>query len=186
MLEYPWEPHLITYQDRLIGTVLQRGIDNLDNIDELVETYCRFYIDLVLEAQVNDAMHMSVQNALKHTTNQETLSLARDRIPSGVQNDDTLRFLIALLYEKQLGFPKYVQYVRNKVGFDPRRGKYKILSDPSVAPFMKKWVDRATKIVEIMKTGRSKVGALVEDSDFIRDWALIDLCLLYTSPSPRD
>ena len=175
MLEYPWEPHLTTYEDRVIGTVLLRGIDNLDNLDELVELYCKFYVDLVLESQINDVMHISVQNALKHTTSQETLSLARDRIPSGVQNDDTLRFLIALLYEKQLGFPKYIQYVRNKVGLDRRTGKYRLLSNASVSPFMKKWTDRAAKIVEIMKTGRSKVGALVEDSYFIRNWALIDL-----------
>ena len=175
MLQYPWEPHFTTYNDRIISNALHRGIDNLDNIDELVEAYCKSYVDLVLEAQINDIMHISIQNALKNTTNQETLSLSRDRIPSSVQNDDTLRFLIALLYEKQLGFPEYIQYVRNKVGLDPRRGKYKLLSSGSVSPFMKKWVDRATKIVEIMKTGRSKVGALVEDSDFIRDWALIDL-----------
>ena len=175
MLQYPWEPHLTTYQDRIMGNVLRRGVDNLDNIDRLVELYCKAFIDLVLESQLNDVMHVSIQNALKHTTSQETLSLARDRIPSSTQNDQNLRFLIALLYEKQLGFQNYVQYVKNRVGLDRRTGKYRLLLSGSVEPFLDKWVKRATKIVEIMKTGRSKVGALVEDSDFIRNWALIDL-----------
>ena len=175
MLQYPWQPHTTTAHDNTLANTLYRGIDNLDNIDELIKSFCESYIDVTLRSQVNDLMHISIQNALKHTTNQDTVALSTKRIPASVQNDDTLRFLIAYLYEKQLGFPKYVLHARSLIYFDRNIRKYKIGSGSSAKPFVKRWVDRATKIAEIMQTSRSKVGNLTMDADFIRNWALIDL-----------
>ena len=177
MLQYPWEPYKsLISNGEYYAKLIRDGIDNLDNIDELVRVSCSFFIDFYFYHQDNDTIHLSVQNGLKHITDRDTTALATSRIPASVQNDDTIRFLIAFLYEKQLGFPEYVAKVRSTVYFDENRQKYFInRRGISAETFLEEWSLRADKIVEVMQTARNKVGNLAEDAEFIRNWALIDL-----------
>ena len=176
MLQYPWEPHKSILQNYdSYAKLTWYGVDNLDNIDQLIREYCIYYIDTSLQPQINDLIHLTVKNGLNHTQNRDTLALARDRIHSSIADDHTLRFLIAFLYEKQVGFSHLVTTARNKIALDIRSQKYKMTNYLELNKIVLEWGENANKIVEIMRTSRSKVGNLTEDSDFIRNWALIDL-----------
>ena len=84
MLQYPWQPYKTLRSDYDDYVKLFRtGVSSLDNIDELIRSACGYSLDSRLVYQINDIIHLSIQNGLKHTTNRETLALARDRIPSG-------------------------------------------------------------------------------------------------------
>ena len=177
MLQYPWTPYKtihLGYDDRAVLHI--SGFSSLDDLDEFATMSAHYQIDTRLYAQINDIIHLSVQNALQHTTSQETLALARDRIPSGAHDDNTLRFLIAFLYEKQLEFNDLKEYVKGTLRYNRHWKKYMLGPSPDkISEFINRWTENANKIVEILNTARSKVGALAQDSDFIRDWALINL-----------
>ena len=129
MLQYPWEPHNTLRSDTFIYRQLfGNGVPNLDNIDEQIKSALAYMIDYNLEYQINDTIHLSIQNALRHisTLSRETRALARDRIPSSAQqNDQTLQFLIAFMYEKEIAFDDFVEFIKGKLIYDNRtRGYY--------------------------------------------------------------
>ena len=128
---------------------------------------------------MNDVIHLSVQNSLNHTTNPNTLALARKRIPPAVGTDDTTRFLIVLLYEKELGKPGLVEIARNSITYVESQSNYTVNINPKILEEYKKWSKRAVKIVEIMKRieGISTMKETAGDgfTDLIRDMALIEL-----------
>ena len=168
MLQYPWKPHetlqLLRWPN--IGVIdTGESVLTQEEADELSKKVARFYIDYALIPQINDVIHLAIQNTLSGTVNTETRALATARIPSAVDSNDTLRFLIAFLYEKQIGFDDFHRYFVG--GTTPGPGAFDVI---------RAWNDRAAKIVEIMKDASDKVGsALAQNADFIRTAALIDL-----------
>ena len=175
MLEYPWRPYnTLRINREASDKIFREYFQNRHDLDPLIPLACEWAIDDYLFHQINDTIHLSVQNSLQHTINRETLALARDRIPASAQNDKTLQFLIAFLYEKDLGFEDYVQQVKDSVYLSPRG--YKATYDPyRVIRFIDKCSENAIEIVNVLSTARSKIGNFAEDSDFVRNWALINL-----------
>lgn len=175
MLKYPWKPYKHTLRDSQNIQQIQAGTDTIEEFKKLTYTYCINQIEIRLRQIVPDIMHLTIQNSLKHTFYQETLALARDRIPASADNDQTTQFLIAFLYEKELGFPKFLEDTNSRIFLDRQSQKYKLPQLSEATKHMILWSDRAEKIVDILTTARSKIATFAEDSDFIRDWALIDL-----------
>ena len=175
MIEYPWKPYNtlranLEAHDKVFGD----GIENEEDVDREIRLACEYAIDQYLFHQVNDVIHLSVQNSLQHTVNRETLALARDRIPSSAQNDNTLQFLIAFLYEKDLGFEDYIKGIKDSIFI--YRNKYRARGGylPTIN-FIDKCSKSAIEIVNVLSIARSKIGNFAEDSDFVRNWALINL-----------
>ena len=175
MLQYPWTPHKTLYLDqprRFFVHHLYGRYPTLEEATEQRRVAVQFMIDYYLNHQINDVIYLSVQNSLRGTVDSKTTALAQSRIPSDT-NNNTLRFLIAFLYEKQLGFEDLVNsfpigdhstYFRFSI---PESGLHFVLAD---------WNERASKIVEVMEVADTKVGkALSENPDFIRNAALIEL-----------
>ena len=180
MLQYPWEPHNTLRSDTFIYRQLfGNGVPNLDNIDEQIKSALAYMIDYNLEYQINDTIHLSIQNALRHisTLSRETRALARDRIPSSAQqNDQTLQFLIAFMYEKEIAFDDFVEFIKGKLIYDNRtRGYYISRAGNKLYEFIDNCSENASEVVEVLAIARSKIGNFAEKSEFIRDWALINL-----------
>ena len=182
MLQYPWEPHNTLRSDRSnYSKLFSKGLDNLDNIDEVIKSACSYVIDYNLNYQINDTIHLSIQNALQHIDDDDDLStetkaLARDRIPSSAQNDKTLQFLIAFMYEKDIAFDNLVESIKGRIYFSARKNKYFAqFHQIEIDSFLDECGENASEIVEILAIARSKIGNFAEKSDFIRDWALINL-----------
>ena len=175
MLEYPFEPHKIIYTADQISRAIapDNGVRTLAEAESQVEYYCKSSVLGYLRYFLDDIMHVSVINALKHTTDVETRALATARIPSGAHNDNTIRFIIAFLYEQNQGMPILIQEVKNGIVFENH--KYRFSWVPIVGPMVERWVSRADKIVEIMEDASDKVGELSQNADAIRNAALIDL-----------
>ena len=174
MLQYPWKPYNTLSNNKDAFDKIFTTPSSLDDLDLLIPLACEYIIDSHLHHQINDVIHLSVQNALKHTINKETLALARDRIPVSSQDDKTLQFLIAFLYEKDVGFESYVKELKDSIVLygNAYRVTYDSVRD---ARFIDKCSKNATEIVNILSTARSKIGNFAEDSDFVRNWALINL-----------
>lgn len=188
MLQYPWQPYNSSYIDiSNYINLFSSGIEISKNIDEVVSSACAYMIDNHLRHQINDTIHLSIQNALRHALrhpddlSRETKALARDRIPSSAQDDKTLQFLIAFMYEKDIAFDQFVNsvketiyYARSLYGVGPL--KY-YATDPSdsLDKFLNECSENASEVVEVLAISRSKIGNFAEKSDFIRDWALINL-----------
>ena len=102
MLGYPWEPHKSIHLNNLNRQLIPapRAYKTRTQAAEYREELAQYNIDRSLIHQINDGLHLSIQNSLNHITNTETRSLANARIPSSVTHDNTLRFLIAFMYEK--------------------------------------------------------------------------------------
>ena len=175
MLQYPWEPH---------KSLNLKGLDFIDifawptyptreDANNKKGSFLEFLIDQYLITQINDGLHLSIQNALNHTTDQETLSLANGRIPTAARNDSTLRFLIAFMHEKEIEYPKLYE----AISIRELRSRYAIrILGKNLFNLLADCGTRASKIVEIMEDASDKVGsALAQQPDFIRTAALIDL-----------
>ena len=175
MLKYPWKPYEHTYTDARNIERIQAGTDTVEDFKKLTRVYCINQIEIRLRQIVPDLIHISIQLASKHDLNIETVALFEPRIPDSVDNNQTTQFLIAFLYEKELGFPEFLEKTNSTIYFDRQSQKYKIPSRSQAIEYMILWSNRAEKIVEILTTARSKIAIFAQDADFIRDWALIDL-----------
>lgn len=179
MLAYPWMPHntlflsdLVTL-DKVLTKDFMRQEDAIESRRQVTEAF----IDTTLVAQINDVMHLAVQTAMANNTDIDidTHSLARQRIPTGINTNDTLRFLIAFLYEKEIGFSEAedTSIITHRVGetypytygFESRM----------IEPIIEKWNRRAAKITELMRGAQEAIGNLAGNADFIRDAALVAL-----------
>ena len=176
MLQYPWHPHktLYTEENASSSYFRRRTFKTLTEAKIYQELGIQNCITNTLKYQINDVIHLAVRNSVRHVTDPETNSLVTNRIPSSANHDNTLRFLIAFLYEKQLGYSEILKYVpiteipssiyRYRVNFIARKMYLEVV----------KWNSRAGKIVEIMEDASNKVGsALAQNPDFIRNAALI-------------
>ena len=175
MLEYPWNPYETIYPDDIhtaSPTEPTGGVTStLEEARKLLPVIQKYAIDRHLYPQMNDLIHLAIENSLNHTTDAETVALADARIPSASDHNNTLRFLIAFMYEIQLGY----QSVVDDSIIVPIRDKYWIYP-ALIHPYLAKWNGRAAKIVEIMDDASAKVGsALAQNPDFIRNAALIEL-----------
>lgn len=103
MPNYPWHPHttdstsLITHIDQIIYQASDVQLTTEEEAVEARHELIQWYVDLYLTPQINDALHLAIQNSLEHTSDVDTQALADARIPSDATNDDTLRFSIAFL-----------------------------------------------------------------------------------------
>ena len=177
---YAWEPHKTTLLDFLEGTADVLVPAHLNIIRQRVIKHVHSYIDRRLYPQINDIMYLSVYSGLRHTTDLDTQGLASDRIPSNNTADKTLRFLIAFIHEKHLAIDTLIRTIVSYfTPFIPpptyALQQYPEYPDVVLEKALVKWTNRADKIVDIMDTARSKVGAMAAKAEFIRNWALVDL-----------
>ena len=175
MLEYPFEPHKIIYDQDLSTRMYQafQRVRTRSEAESLVEYYCKSYLAINGSHFLDDVMHISVINALKHTTDIETRSLATARIPTAAHHDNTLRFLIAYFYEQNQGLSALMDLMRRNIIFDGYH--YRLSNGSRIKTTFIRWVNRAVKIVDIMEDASDKVGELSQNADAIRNAALIDL-----------
>ena len=184
MLQYPWNP----YETLNEGTVIHLNHIDAGGFKTLIEAQhyqsqlAKFYIDLQLYPQINDAIHLGILNSLNHITNIATRSLSSARIPADANSDDTLRFLIALMYEKQIGLSELISLI--EIRHTPSNVNYPyFVSIPESIPEVRKrlalitkWNDRAAKIVDIMKYLEGYLMTdLASKPNFVRDSALVSL-----------
>ena len=175
MLGYPWQPHktIIPTSVGSDGSMIREASATLEEANAKIEQFIHTVIHQFLTAQINDVIHLSVQNALQHSTNTETRALATARIPAAVDHNDTLRFLIAFLYEKQVGYPKLtgLHNIRNVGGDTPY--EYTVQTH-NIALEINQWSNTANRIVVLMEDASDAIGTLSTDADFIRTAALVD------------
>ena len=174
-LQYPWKPHNTNLLNRELIIQSDAAFNSPPEAISYLKSFLEMSIDEWLSNQINDTIHLSVQNALKHTTNQDTLSLATARIPSSVTSEDTLRFLIAFLYEKQIGVQRILDLYGHTIYLSEIKKYVLVPQRYTISISMVEWTRRADKIVEIMQTAPTKVGELSRNADAIRNAALIDL-----------
>ena len=177
-LQYPWEPHKTLYPARAQAPQYLPTMEcnTEEEAKELLKDVFEYFVDQTSTPQINDVIYLGIQNALNHTNNAQTNALATSRIPSGADHNNTLRFLIALMYEKQLAYPKIVNAF--KINYYPTYHKpyHPIYDQDEWLNEIASWHTRANKIVEIMEDASDKVGTeLANNADFIRSAALIDL-----------
>ena len=178
MLRYPWIPYSTIYYDDSPGNdLVNRGLATRQEALDLVNPYLEFAIDFSLISQVNDVILLTVQNSLTHTTNTNTQSLANARIPTSVTKDDTLRFLIAFLYEKQLGFLKLSQDAKAAIFYDSSKRLFFLPRSFDLDTPMNTWNKRAVQITQEMKRleTNSNMAILAGYPEFVRDSALVQL-----------
>ena len=175
MNNYPWEPHKTVVSGYDSYITLYRGVDTLQEAERLAVDYIYYSIDNKLFSQINDIAYLAIYSGLRQTTNRDTWGLANDRIPTNNTLDKTLRFLIALLYEKQNDINKLIENVKSEITFNPSSNKYQLRSSRTVYNTIVKWSKRCDKIVDIMDSARSAVGNAAASANFIRNWALVDL-----------
>ena len=180
MLEYPWQPH--TFNRATPNTSLSTRYKTREEAFESAKIYYKDYINGLMYTrgprELDDLIHLTIQNTLEHTTNAITRSLARSRIPSSAGTDDTERYLIALTHEKHVGYTEIVSLIN--ISYDTNKNMYYANHIPNEFNYLSdavyKWARVANRIVELMKTAGAIVGnTLVQDADFIRDAALIEL-----------
>ena len=177
MLNYPWKPHKTISSSYIYhGSqifVRSGSYLTLEEAEEVRETVIQYFIDVLLTSQINDLIHLAVQNT--PITDNETRALFNSRIPGGLTSTNTLRFLIAFMYEKEIGYREII------AGMPITKGeRYYYVNagtiDNPILKHVEKWSNRADKIVEIMEDAASKVGdTLAQTPDRIREAALIDL-----------
>ena len=175
MLGYPFTPHhtnAVQYFNRVPTSVKTEA-----EIRPSVVNMCEIAISSYLQFYIDDALHLAVLNAVNHTTDTDTLGFARARIPQGM-NDDTLRFLIAFLHEKSVGLPLWVDEVVSQYSFVEKIGYYQKTSGERVSYQVRQhlldWTKTALAIMENMKTYRALVGDLVNNTEFMRESALVE------------
>ena len=178
MPNYPWHPHttdstsLISHIDQIIYQAYDVKLTTEEEAVEARHELIQWYVDLYLTPQINDALHLAIQNSLEHISDVDTQALADARIPSDATNDDTLRFSIAFLYEKELAYPEMVRQHQIQLS----NNRYYVRINPrSIHRFLNLCAQRASKIVEIMEDASAAIGTLAQNADFVRQAALIDL-----------
>ena len=179
MLRYPWIPYSTIYYDDSPGNdLVNRGLATRQEALDLVNPYLEFAIDFSLISQVNDVIILTVQNSLTHTAN------TKYSIFSKCQNsryllpeDDTLRFLIAFLYEKQLGFLKLSQDAKAAIFYDSSKQLFFLPRSFDLDTPMNTWNKRAVQITQEMKRleTNSNMAILAGYPEFVRDSALVQL-----------
>ena len=176
MLEYPFEPYKSIHTNEFLKTAGYHRAKTLTEIYSYIDAICQYTILSESRYLIDDVSHVTVINALKHTTDNETLALARARIPSTVtSNDDTIRFLIAFFHEQKLGYPKLIRTIKDLISFQESTKEYYLAQTNAPSEFIAHWNNRAVKIVDIMQDASDKVGELSQNADAIRNAALIDL-----------
>ena len=175
MRNYAWHPHETNMLVEINAHRLNRGTDTLEEAEALVADYVDHYLTILLHNESDDALYLAIYSGLRHTTDQDTWGLASSRIPEGNTIDKIIRFLIALIHEREIGYQSLVELIKTEIHLDPRDNKYDVRYPDSVRPTLRTWARRADKIVEIMDTARSRVGNFTANAEFIRDWALVDL-----------
>ena len=176
MLQYPWHPHKTLYTEENAGANFfrRRAFATLTEAKIYQDLGIQDQITNTLKYQISDVIHTAIQNSVRHVTDLETRSLVDARIPSSANHDNTLRFLIAFLYEKQLGYPEVLKYAPITQITNPSYPYRVSFISRKIYSEIVKWNSRAGKIVEIMEDASDKVGsALAQNPDFIRNAALI-------------
>ena len=155
MLEYPWTPHE-TVAFEYAGTAATR-----EQLVKDVKNYVATLTNQSKDYQIDDLIHMVIQNGLRHVPETEivTLALANARIPDVARTTyDTLRYLIAYQYEKDLGVKRIIAERIANIVYQPRYSEYAVsLSDTGaeIRRSHKIWSQNASGIVEIMKVWES-------------------------------
>ena len=170
-IAYPWNPHKVYDRSPNSPFYPTREAAEADK-----ENYIIGLFDNWMDSQVDDVIHMSIQNALRDTTNANTLALARARIPANVDSEDTNRFLIAFQYEKYIGIKHIVNNVATVVpntASNPTH--YRISKGFNEIETIRLWGQRTNQIVEVMKRIEADVPTLAQFEDFIRDMAMIEI-----------
>ena len=176
MLQNLYKPHKTTNVFGAIVPFLLKVANTPEEVREQAEKYVVNYIESTLIFLVDDAIAMAIQNALQHTTNAETLALARDRIAVPQHRDDVLRFNIAFRYEVQQAAPALVESVVNDYVYHQTRRVYLPREQPQFYVDVRHWVARANKIVELMTDYVPIVGkSFIQVSEWMRNAAMIDL-----------
>ena len=175
-LKYPWTPHKVLYENRLESrNALYPGADTREEAERACEPYLKYIIDTTLLSQINDTIHLTIQNSLNHTTNANTLALSNTRIPTGAFNEDELRFLIASAYEIEIEFPGLLQQMKDRVAYNDSDQKYQLDRTFFLQPIIHTWNERAVKIVELMKWFEANIPTLASYVNFIRESAMVQL-----------
>lgn len=179
MLQYPWKPHeTMNYRDIWHDRILTTwgSTSTLEEGKKLRNVLVQYVIDYYLPPQINDVIHQTIQNA--DLTDPLTQSLATSRIPASANNENTKRFLIAFMYEKEIGYNDIVLSTSSLTHHPGRNFEYiaAITNMYKLYTFVINCTKRADKIVEIMQDAATKVGdTLARTPDRIREAALIDL-----------
>lgn len=172
MLSYPFNAHEGTSEDLRDYLKLKLGVKTVEEMESLLEPSARYLISYFLRFYIDDVMQLTVSNTLNHTTDSTTLAFAQSRIPSNVNHDDTIRFLIALFHEKNIGFQDLIDNLRSRIKSSSTRHKLQLGTDEN--NIIDKWNKTALKVVEFMKSAPSVVGTTLSGRpDFIRKSALI-------------
>ena len=166
---YPWNPHTTIYD-----ADAPYFHPTLEAAQSAAEDFVTDNVVRYVQHQLDDVIHLSVQNTLDHVTDANTLALARSRIPAASGSDDVVRFLIAFQYEKSLGVSALISEA--KASIIQAQSGYVIRLQPSVVrDQVRLWNTRAVRFVEVMKQVETDFPSLAQFDDFIRDWALVDL-----------
>lgn len=179
-LEYPWNPYETLYNHSTwqITSLGGRSFRTMPEAEEYRRSVAIIYIELQLYAQINDTIHLGILNGLSHTTNARTLALANSRIPIASKTDNTLRFLISLMYEKEVGFSNFLSLI--PITHSRSVPTYYVASLVDVfgtlTKELSKWNNRAAKVVDTMEYLEGYLmNDLASKPDFVRDSALVSL-----------
>ena len=183
MLQYPWNPYETLNSEDVIqlNFIQAKGFKTLTEAQHYRSQAAKFYIDLQLYSQINDIIHVGILNSLNHTTNIVTRSLTDSRIPTDAKSDKTLRFLVALMHEKEVGLPELISVIgmRHNPSYDLPYTIYvsaESYETEKRAAIIAKWNSRAAKVVDTMEYLEGYLMTdLASKPNFVRDSALVSL-----------
>ena len=179
MLGYPFNPHSYYWRSHSGGStysVSSRSYDTRQELERDIRVAVSYEISAELKFLIDDVEQLAVLTAVQHATNPNTLALANARIPDSLTPDDTLRFLIAFLYEREAGEEAAVQFGLDNI-YQDQNSKWRVRE---FTPFesIVRWLKRSDKIVELMKRFEAnslKDLAGVGYTDYVRNSALVEL-----------
>ena len=151
MLEYPWNPH-----ESLNIENWNFSANTKEEATEIIRANIHHFLFERANYHIDNIYHLSIQNAMNHVAETDivTNALANARIPStALTTSDTLRFLIAYQYEKELGFEEMVAIAESRV-YLAHTGKYQIHFggvSSRFLPIANRWAQNAAGVTEILK-----------------------------------
>ena len=176
-LEYPWVPHEVVPISRRPQVTNTR-----EEMIELIRKLVPSYLPGNESYHIDDLYHMVIQNGLKHNTNIVTRALSEARIPESARiTNDTLNYLIALQYEKELGLPEVLSLAENSIFHSTIRQKYHFdfsTISYKVSVLQRQWTQNAIGVTEIIKAWEAigtnfSVLLEKEQADYVRRAGLV-------------